>query len=486
MTTVHEPRPLIESDAGAGARGDALPAGPSLPLALQTARIHLGVAGFFDENFRRYGDIFTLRVYPFGTAVVVADPASAKLVLTGHEDTFRAGEVNQIAEPLLGPTSVFLKDDPDDHLRARRFLLPPFHGERITRYAERIAAIARTEIETWPEGESFAVHPRMQAIAMEVILRIIFGVADPEQLAEIRRHLVAMRGPAESVILFPWLRRNFGPWSPWARFERHQAKVDRLIYEHIDRGRSDPALPDRDDILAMLLAAKDADGRPMPDNEIRDVLLTMVLAGYETTATALAWAVERLAWHQRALGTLRASLNAGEDEYVDAVIKETLRLRPPLWHLGRRLSADTQIKGYTIPAGTLVIVPMLTMHRRADLYPAPEMFRPERYIEGKPPSYGWLPFGGGVRRCIGASFAPLEMRLVLRELLRRFTFVPAERTPEKIKLFHVMIVPEHGASVVLRRVSASDNGHGEVASHLQAAARGCPHAAALAGQSSDR
>jgi cytochrome P450 len=452
MTTTTPTAPPMTESEPSSATGP-LPPGPSLPLPLQTAWVHRDVAGFFDENLRRYGDIFTIRVYPIGAAVVVADPDSAKQVLLADEGAFRAGEVNQLAEPLFGPTSVFVKDDRDDHLRARRFLLAPFHGERITRYAERIAAIARREIETWPEGKKIAIHPGMQAITMEVILRIIFGVADEPRIDEIRRRLVAMRAPADSVILFPWLRRNLGPWSPWARFLRHRAKIDELIYEEIRRGRADPDLTDRDDILALLLAAKDANGRPMPDNEVRDMLMSLALAGYETTTAALAWTVERLAWHPRALNKLRASLNAGEDTYLDAVIRETLRVRPPLWHLGRRLSRDTPIKGYTIPAGTVVVLPLLTVHRRADLYPQPLAFHPERHIEGKPPSYGWIPFGGGVRRCIGASFAPFEIRLVLRELLRTFTFEPAETRPEKIKLFHVIIVPEHGGSVVLKPIS---------------------------------
>lgn len=450
MTTTHELELPTEPETPTVVH-EGLPPGPNLPLPMQTAKVHRDVTGFFDENFRQYGDIFTIRVYPMGTTVVVVDPDSAKQVFTGDEDVFRAGEVNRLAEPLIGRTSVFLKDDPDDHLRARRFLLAPFHGERVTRYADRIAEIARREIATWPEGEKFAIRPGMQAIAMEVILRIVFGVKDPDRLEEMRGRLVDMRGPAQSIILFPWLRRNFGPWSPWMRFQHHQAAVDEMIYEDIERGRADPELSERDDILGALLVTKDADGKPMPDDEIRDVLMTLVLAGYETTATGLAWAVERLAWHPRALNRLCASLDADEGEYIDAVVKETLRMRPPLWHIGRRLSTDTQIKGYTIPAGTVVVVPLLTIHRRPDLYPEPLTFRPERYIEGKPPSYGWIPFGGGVRRCIGASFAPMEMRVVLREVLRRFTFKPAEREPEKIKLFHVTIVPEHGGSVVLER-----------------------------------
>jgi cytochrome P450 len=431
----------------------ALPPGPDLPLIAQTARVHRDVTSFFDENMKRYGDIFTIRVYPMGTVAVVTDADAAKQVFTADEAIFRAGEVNRIAEPLIGPTSVFLKDDADDHLRARRFLLPPFHGERVTRYGERIAAIARRHMATWPEGKKTAIRPGMQAIAMEVILRIVFGIDDPDRLDEMRRRLVAMRGPAQKVILMPALRRNLGPWSPWMAFQKHQRKVDELIYEDIERGRANPAIDERDDILAMLIQARDEDGNPMPDNEIRDVLLTMVLAGYETTATGLAWAVERLAWHPDALERLRTSLEDGEEEYLDAVVKETLRMRPPLWHVGRKLSEPTEVKGWMLPAGVVVVVPLLHVHRRADLYPDPLAFRPERFLEGKPPSYGWIPFGGGVRRCIGASFAPLEMRVVLRELLRQFTFEPAAREPEKIKLFHVTIVPEHGGSVVLKRVA---------------------------------
>jgi cytochrome P450 family 135 len=380
----------------------------------------------------------------------VADPAAVRDIFTGDPRRFHAGEGNAgPLEPLVGTNSLLTLDE-DEHMAQRKLLLPPFHGERIRRYADAMRDAAERELARWPVGRPFPLRPSMQEITLEVILRTIFGVRDAERLMRFSHVTKRMGEVSNAVVWVPALRRDVGRFSPWRRFLAARADVDALIYEEIRRRRSEPDLESRDDVLSMLLQARHEDGSPMSDVELRDELMTLVGAGHETTATALCWAFELILRHPRVERRLRDELAGGDGgDYLDAVMKETLRLRPVVVDVVRKLTGDTQIAGKNVPAGTYVIAAIALLHLRRDVYPEPHAFRPERFLEGASEPYTWIPFGGGVRRCIGASFAQQEIKVVLRTLLEGARLRPASARPEVPRTRHVTIVPSRGARVVL-------------------------------------
>jgi cytochrome P450 len=290
----------------------------------------------------------------------------------------------------------------------------------------------------------------MQAVTLEVILRAVFGVRDQQRFERAQVLIDEFARRAHPITLFPFIRRDLGRWSPWVRFKRARATLDAFLYEEIGLRRKQSDLSDRDDVLSLLLQATDEEGRPMSDEELRDELVTVLGAGHETTATALAWAFERLLRNPAVLDRLRRSLADG-DEYLEATIKETLRVRPVLLDTARRLTRDVELDGYRIPAGALLLPSIAAIHLRDDLYPDPDEFRPERFIDGSPDGYTWIPFGGGVRRCIGASFAQFEMRVVIRSILERAELRAARSRPERPKPRNITIAPAHGCQVVLAR-----------------------------------
>jgi cytochrome P450 len=249
------------------------------------------------------------------------------------------------------------------------------------------------------------------------------------------------------------LQHDLGRWSPWGRFVRARAALDEFIYEEIELRRAEIAAggEDRDDVLSLLLGARHEDGSPMSDEELRDELITVIGAGHETTATGLAWAMERLLRTPRVLAALRDSVTAGEDDYLDATIRETLRARPVIVDVARKLTAPVRIGGYEVPAGQFLMAAIAAIHYREDLFPQPEEFRPERFLDGRPDTYAWIPFGGGVRRCIGASFAEFEMRVVLRAFVERADLRTASPEPEPIRVRNITLAPGKGCRVVLER-----------------------------------
>jgi cytochrome P450 family 135 len=428
----------------------ALPPGPRMPRPLQTA-IWFGKAQWMlDQCAARFGDTFTLRILNEGTWVVLSDPDDVRQVFTGDPRVFHAGEGNQILLPVLGEHSVLLLDE-RPHLEQRKLLLPPFHGERMQRYGELMAEIAAAEIERWPRDEPYRLRPRMQALTLEIILRAVFGLTEGERLArlriELRRLLDMVTNPR--MMVFPAL---LGPQrlSRMKLFKRDLARVDGPIYEEIAERRRASDLAERDDILSLLLAARHEDGRPMRDTELRDELLTLLVAGHETTATALSWAVERLTRHPEKLARLTEETRAGGTEYLDAVITETLRLRPVISAIARRLTEPVEIGGWELPAGVTVTPSIYLVHRRPDVYPDPKRFLPERFIDNPPGTYTWIPFGGGVRRCLGGAFAHFEMRVVLAELVRRRRLEPARPEPEPVKRRAITETPRHNTEVVIR------------------------------------
>jgi cytochrome P450 len=443
-----------------------------MPSLLQAAFVTASPYGWMVKRWRRYGDVFSSRFPIFGRVVYVADPALVKEVFTGDSATFHAGEANTLAlGDALGEHSLLTLDE-DRHLSQRKLLLPPFHGESVRRYVEVMAEATEREVARWPAGKEIELRPRMQAITLDVILRAVFGVRDDERMNLFRERIPPLGETTSVLNWLPFMDRDLGGITPAARFRRALAAVDELIYaeladrraggarEHRSRRRAAPDGEDRDDVLSLLLRARHEDGSAMTDSELRDELMTLLTAGHETTATGLAWAFERLLRTPRVLERLTASLD--DDAYLDAVVKETLRVRPVIVDVARKLTRDTEVAGWRLPAGTLVLLAIAVLHARPDLYESPAEFRPERFLGAKTDarghrplagrgaeSYAWIPFGGGVRRCIGASFAQVEMKTVLREVLRRVRLRAPTQRPERGVIRHVTVVPGRGARAIV-------------------------------------
>jgi cytochrome P450 len=427
----------------------SLPPGPSYPRPVQTLGWVLRPRPFMERCQARYGDIFTMKIANEGTWVMISDPDAVKQVFTGDPKVFHAGEGNRILKPVLGPHSVLLLDE-QQHMAQRKLMLPSFHGERMQRYGDLMAEITERELERWPAGEPFPLWPRTQAITLEVIMRAVFGIRETEVLDRLRGRLRTMlewtTNRAQLLAL-----AVLGPnrVEAAAAFRRALEPVDEVLYEEIARRRRDPGLADRDDILSLLVQARHEDGHAMSEAELRDELLTLLVAGHETTATALAWAFERLLRHPEKHDRLREEVAAGEDAYLDAVIKETLRLRPVLGIVARRLTQPAEVGGYLLPAGVTVTPSIYLVHRRPEVYPEPREFRPERFLEQPAGTYTWIPFGGGVRRCLGASFATYEMKVVLSTIVSKARLRPARAASERVVRRAITLNPERGAEVVL-------------------------------------
>ena len=432
-------------------RTPELPPGPRYPRAVQTVGWVRRPFSFMEQCHERYGDMFTLRIAQEGTWVFLAHPDYVKEVFTGDPKVLHAGEGNAVLGPILGSSSVLLLDE-KPHLRERKLLLPPFHGERMQRYGDLMAEIAAEEIATWPTGTPMPLWPRMQDVTLEVIMRAVFGVNDASRLdtlrAELQTMLKRIATPSTMALLAllgPDRMRNVN------RITRVLAPVDRLIHEEIRRRRDASDLADREDILSLMLQARYEDGSPMSDDALRDELMTLLLAGHETTATALGWAVERLVRHPEKLERLRDDDASGE--YADAVITETLRLRPVLPIVVRKLTEDWEVGGRLLPKGATVAPCIHLIHRREDVYPDPRAFRPERFLERPAGTYTWIPFGGGVRRCLGAAFAQFEVKVVLRELVARTQLAAPDAEPERVSRRAITLTPSRGAQVVVERAA---------------------------------
>ncbi len=427
-----------------------LPPGPAQPPLVQTMRWLVRPLEFLDACQRRHGDAFSLTFLGFQTPMVMlSDPAAIRALYTTRHD-LPPGRTVALG-PIMGPRSVLLLEG-HDHLARRKAMLPPFHGERMRAYEPVMAEIVEREIDTWPRDRPFALHPHMQSVTLEVIMRAVFGVEDPERRERLRALLPDLLGATASprLQLRVLLAQRFGRGNPLEELGRLMAEVDAVLYEEIADRRADPAVAERDDILSLLTAARFEDGGAMSDSELRDQLMTLLLAGHETTATALAWTFDLLLHDEPRLARLREELASGEETYLRAVISEALRLRPVIPLAGRRLSAPLPVNGYELPAGTDVTPAIWLIHTRADLYPEPYAFRPERFLEDPPDTYSWIPFGGGVRRCLGAAFAEFEMRVVLATVLRTSDIRPASRRRERIARRNVTLAPRRGTRVLVR------------------------------------
>jgi cytochrome P450 family 135 len=428
---------------------DQLPPGPRLPRPVQTLRFLRRPVEFFEGCAARYGDAFTLRLYGPGDVVLVSDPPSLKRLFKADGVNTIAPGRNIILRPLLGPRSVLLLDNGPEHLRRRRLMLPPFHGERMRAYESVIAEAAERAMARWPAGEPFALHPSMQAITLEVIVRAVFGVEEADRRRELSDHLVRILTTTQSAVALGLASRRLRRLPPWRRTAARIDRADAILAEEIARRRSDPALAEREDILSMLVAARFEDGSAMDDREIRDQLMTLLLAGHETTATSLAWAFDLLFRRPDAMERLRNEVAGDGTAYLDAVIEETLRLRPVVPFTGRLLREPATLGGYDLPAGAVVLAALYLAHMREDVYPGARSFKPERFLDGGPETYSWVPFGGGTRRCLGAAFAEFEMKVTLRTILRSVALRPASDAAEAIVRRNVTFAPKHGTPAVL-------------------------------------
>jgi cytochrome P450 len=426
-----------------------LPPGPRLPRPLQTVGWVLRTGPFLKRCRERYGDTFTLRVAQELTWVMVSDPDTVREVFKGDPELLHAGEANEVLLPLVGRNSV-LQLDERAHMRERKLILPAFHGERMKRYEDLMRDAAERELERWPLGEPVKLRPRMQAVTLEVIIRAVFGFKERDRIELARRRLTEVLDLTtdwRSMLALATL----GPRRvhDWRYFQRELDPVNDLIFEEIRRRREAPDLQDRDDVLSLLVQARHEDGGPMRDEELRDELMTLLAAGHETTATALAWSLERLVRHPDKM----ARLAEGDDDYLDAVVKETLRLRPVLPIVVRKLTQEMEIGGWRLPAGVSVAPCIYLVHRRPDVYPEPERFRPERFLEQPAGTYTWIPFGGGIRRCLGASFAMFEMKTVLAAIVGRLRLRPLRPEPERVRRRAITLTPERGAEVLVEGVA---------------------------------
>ncbi len=446
-----------------------LPPGPSAPAAIQTLQFLLSPGTLGVKLWKRYGDVHTIKNSAVGTLVVLVDPELIKQVFTGDPDVLHAGEANRGLELLVGDRSLLLLDGPE-HLRHRRLLLPPFHGARMHAYAETMRAITEEALAAWTEGQSFALHPTMQAITLEIIVRTVFGVDRGPRHDQLTAGLTSLfnhlMSPLGLLMMVPTFQRDLGPFTPWATFQRDKRRVDDMLYAEITERRAllaDPAGRRRDDVLSMLLDAKDEQGEGLSDKDLRDELMTLLAAGHETTATSLCWAFERILNHPEVEARLRAELSGvahdraltPEDlprlEYLDATLKEVLRMRPVIPTVARKLTAPMKLGTWDLPAGVLVAPAINVIHQREDFYPEPMSFKPERFLGKKQDPYTYFPFGGGTRRCIGMAFANYEMKIVLATVLRRTKLKLARPGPLAIQLRTFVLAPKGGTRVVFEK-----------------------------------
>ena len=436
--------------AAAPARAiSGLPPGPRMPSALQTAIWSRRAQWMLEQSRARFGEMFTMRIANEGNWVIISNPELVKQVFTGDPRVFHAGEGNQVLRPILGDNSVLVLDE-KQHIGQRKLLLPPFHGERMQGYGEKMIEIAAREIDSWPTGVPHKLRPRMQAITLEIILETVFGLHGGERMEALR---LALRDfldlTTNPLLLAPVLLAGPERIHRFPPFRRRVGRVDELIGREIADRRVAEDLAERDDVLSMLVAARHEDGSPMSDAEIRDELLTLLVAGHETTATALSWAMERLVRHPEKLERLRAEALAGGDAYMTATIQETLRLRPVIVIVIRKLTEPVELGGYELPARAAVVPSIHLIHRNPEIYPEPDSFIPERFLDNPPGTYTWIPFGGGVRRCLGAAFAQFEMAVVLRELVKRRQIAAANPASERVFRRAITETPRHDAEVVL-------------------------------------
>ena len=417
-----------------------IPPGPPWPTPVSTAAWILRPGPFSERMRARYGDAWTFRLAKEGKWCVFSHPDAIKQIFQAPDDVLHGGEGSVILRPLVGANSLLMLDE-ERHLRERKMLLPPFHGERVQRNAELIEQIAGEELERWPAGTPIRLLGPMQALTLEVIMRAVFGVGEADRLARLRPLLTKLlgittsrRGMTAQVMLGADGIERYG------LFRSLIDEIDEMLFDEIAARRTASDRDEREDVLSMLA------GTDLSDQDLRDQLMTMLIAGHETTATSLSWAIERLVRHPGEWERIRE-----DDDYADAVAKETLRLKPVLPVASpRKVIKPIEIGGYELPPGVVAIASIYLVHRREDVYPEPHRFKPERWLDTKPGTYTWFPFGGGTRRCLGATLAMLEMKLVLQVMARALDVRPANPEPERTARRAITLAPARGAEVVVK------------------------------------
>jgi cytochrome P450 family 135 len=435
----------------------SLPPGPTEPPLMQLAWWLLRPISFLESCRRRYGDAFTIRFLGSRQpTVVISNPEAIRALYSEPSHNLPPGRTAALL-PVMGSSSVLLLEG-REHLTLRKAMLPPFHGERMRSYESIVREVAERVISSWPQGEPFALHPHMQTLTLEVILSAVFGVTDPERRDQLRERLPQLLGDSSSLRLQlrVMLSARFGRGNPMQQLQQLVGEIDELLFAEIAERRRDPDLENREDILSLLMSIRMEDGATMSDRELRDQLVTLLLAGHETTATALAWTFDLLLRHPDTLQRLTTEVDDDTgDEYLRAVIAESLRLRPVVPLAGRRLAVDLEAGDLKLAAGTDVTPAIWLTHTRSETYPDPYVFRPERFLESPPNTYSWIPFGGGIRRCLGASFAEFEMRVVLEIVLRQRTLEAVGTRPERVARRNVTFSPRNG-TVVRSRMRVED------------------------------
>lgn len=430
---------------------DDLPPGPPETVLAQTIRFRLGRQDYLPRTHDRYGDIATLRVVPGGPFVVLRDPEHIKQVFRGAPETFHAGEGNSLLVPIVGRNSILTLDAPR-HKPARKRMMPAFQHEKIAALSTAVARITEAEVARWEVGRPFRLLDRAYALTLQVIVQAVLGVDDPHRSAELGAVLRRVADISLSDILV-WIRPGLGEVWPWRKVVRNLERADQLVYAEIARRRRAPDLADRSDALSIMLAGE-AD-----DEVVRDEMMSLLMAGHETTAVAISWIFERLLRHPRVLARLLENLDQPKDPYRTAVFKEALRVRPVIQNVARRLTAPIELGGYRLPAGVAVLPSIAAVHTDPRHWgDDAHEFRPERWLEPDPPLHAWIPFGGGVRRCIGAMFAQIEVETVLATVLRSVELEAVGHGDEGSAMRNITMIPKRGARLrVTRRLGEPDS-----------------------------
>jgi len=439
--------------------------GPKDARFVQTVRGILNPLYYLDSNYQRYGDIFLSQSSIFPPQVIISNPQAIQEIFTADAKLFKSGTVNHITLPLVGSNSLLLLDGAR-HLQQRKLLMPPFHGERMKAYGQIIRNTTEKVINNWTPGKSVIAQSTMQQISLEVILHAVFGLSEGERYQQIQQLMINMfslfSNPLNATFLFiKSLQKDLGAWSPWGGFLRQRQRLDELLYQEI-RDRKTLSQPLGEDILSLLISARDEAGGPMSDVELRDELMTILFGGHETTATALAWALYWIHYIPEVREKLLQELNSLDVKncdparitklpYLNAVCCETLRIYPVLFFTFPRLvQAPMQLMGYNIPKGMVLSPCIYLVHHRPDIYPEPKRFKPERFLERQFSPYEYLPFGGGNRRCIGMAFAMFEMKLVLAKVLSRYSLELAENSPVMPVRRGVTMAPAGGVRLAVK------------------------------------
>jgi len=457
-SAAHARAPHASEGPARGLPVPSLPPGPRAPAVAQTLAWALAPTWLLGRCMREVGEAFTLTFAPSGfQLVMLADPDAVKQVFTAPPELAPSGAANSPVAPVVGPNSVLVLTGPE-HLRQRKLLLPPFHGERMREYESTIVRASTEEMARWPLGRPMRMQNAARRITLEVILSAVFGV-DAQRMAPMRSTIGELLEPSRMLMVLRAALRGPRSERPDGALGAVLDRLDELLYAEIALRRQQSDLADRGDILSLLMQARDEQGAAMGDEELRDELITLLLAGHETTATTVAWAIERLVRHPAALARLLAEIDAGEeDAYLEAVVNETLRVRPVVPIVVRALTGELQVGEHLLPAGTRVAPCIYLTNRNPRVYEEPAEFRPERFLHGAPETFSWIPFGGGIRRCIGAAFAQLEAKLMLRTILSELEpQMPRAniwRRGEPVRRRAITLVPAAGARVAWRRRSA--------------------------------